>query len=268
MAFELKYFFFDLPLYSPIEINGENNNSFIRLLAVGVETGGRGRITIEGYNSVRKETSTFEGAANVSNGSNHFHQYGGIDRIILRCRRYEDEIHFFIRYDTATKSLMKVGQYPSIADIHIGQVKEYNKVLPKEQLKEFTRAIGLAANGVGIGSFVYLRRIFEHLIRECFDNHKGDIGLPEDKFTRLRMEEKIEALGKYLPSFLVDNRAMYSILSVGIHSLSEEECLEYFETIKSGIEIILDEKLAALSKEEKIAMAQASIASIKGKIKQ
>ena len=40
-------------------------------------------------------------------------------------------------------------------------IKQYDKELRKPDLKEFTRAIGLAANGVGIGSFVYLRRIFE-----------------------------------------------------------------------------------------------------------
>ncbi len=36
---------------------------------------------------------------------------------------------------------------------------------------------------------------------------------------------------------------MYSILSKGIHELSEEECLQYFKLMKIGIELILDEQL-------------------------
>ncbi|KKL23256.1 hypothetical protein LCGC14_2427220 [marine sediment metagenome] len=36
----------------------------------------------------------------------------------------------------------------------------------------------------------------------------------------------------YLPEFLVENRSLYAILSKGIHALSEDECLQYFETVK------------------------------------
>jgi hypothetical protein len=49
---------------------------------------------------------------------------------------------------------MKVGQYPSIANLHISRFKDFTKVISKEKIKEVTRGIGLAANGVGIGSFV------------------------------------------------------------------------------------------------------------------
>ena len=41
-------------------------------------------------------------------------------------------------------------------------------------MREFTKAIGLAANGVGIGSFVYLRRIFENLVFQAFDEAKKE----------------------------------------------------------------------------------------------
>jgi hypothetical protein len=52
--------------------------------------------------------------------------------------------------------LQKIGQYPSIADLAAGDLKKYRKVLGKDRLFEFNRAIGLAAHGVGIGAFVYL----------------------------------------------------------------------------------------------------------------
>ena len=65
--------------------------------------------------------------------------------------------------DTA---LIKVGQHPSFADFHSEDVKSYRGTLPRQQLAEFTRAINLAAHDVGIGAYVYLRRVFEWLVEE------------------------------------------------------------------------------------------------------
>ncbi len=150
---------------------------------------------------------------------------------------------------------MKVGQSPSIADLHISKLKDYDKVLPKDKLKEITKAIGLAANGVGIGSFVYLRRVFEFLIEEAHKAAKSDSDWKEDEYIKNRMTEKIDLLKHHLPNFLVENRSMYSILSLGIHELDENECLMHFDALKVGIEFILDEKVENQLKKEKIEAA-------------
>ena len=163
--------------------------------------------------------------------------------------------------------MLKIGQYPSIADFHIYEIKQYDKLLSKDVLKEFTKAIGLAANGVGIGSFVYLRRIFENLILESFEEAKQEGKVEEETFSRSRMDEKIELLEDYLPSFLVENKSIYSILSKGIHELDENTCLEYFETMKLGIEIILDQKLEKKKQKEKEEEAKKRIAQLNGKLK-
>jgi hypothetical protein len=80
------------------------------------------------------------------------------------------------------------------------------------------------------------------------------------------MGERIELLKDELPEFLVENKAMYSILSKGIHELSEEECLTAFPILKVGIEIILDVKLEAAKKEKKLAEAKKAIAALSGSI--
>ena len=82
------------------------------------------------------------------------------------------------------------------------------------------------------------------------------------------MDERILALKEYLPQFLVENRAVYSILSLGIHELSEQQCLDLFGLIRKGMELILDEKLAQQEREKKMAAARKEIAAIKGEIKQ
>ena len=51
-------------------------------------------------------------------------------------------------------------------------------------------------------------------------------------------------------------------MSKGIHELSENECLKHFSVIKLGIELILDEKLDALKKEEKLKAASKAIHSV------
>src|SRR5205823_229147 len=98
------------------------------------------------------------------------------------CLRTNEVFNVYSYFDCQLMVLQKVGQFVSIADLHIGQIKKYNTVLSKEQLKEFTRAIGLAANGIGIGSFVYLRRIFENLILEAQGKASKNIDWDENSF--------------------------------------------------------------------------------------
>ncbi|MBC3806012.1 hypothetical protein H8K52_01475 [Undibacterium seohonense] len=55
---------------------------------------------------------------------------------------------------------------------------------------------------------------------------------------------------------------MYSILSKGIHELSENECLTAFPIVKIGIEIILDGKLEAIERERKLTEARKAISAL------
>ncbi len=261
---ELEYFFFNLPIYTPIEITKENWDNFIFLLSYGR---GDNQRDVEGYNPFRKTESTFNGWSNIKENVEYFVKYGGTDRIGIKCKRYEDVLNFYINYNPEKHTLMKVGQYPSIADFHIQELKKYRKVLDKNKLKEFSKAIGLAANGVGIGSFVYLRRIFETLIVDAKNMAQSDGVITDGDYQKVRVDVRIELLADYLPSFLVENKSMYSILSQGIHELDEETCLTYFDSIRVGIEIILDEKLEEIRKKKKTEEAKNRLAEIKGKLK-
>jgi len=62
-----------------------------------------------------------------------------------------------------------------MADIAIDEMRQkYRLVLRGDNWAELYKAVGLAAHGEGIGSFVYLRRVFERLIRSRFDEFKAD----------------------------------------------------------------------------------------------
>ena len=91
---------------------------------------------------------------------------------------------------------------------------------------------------------------------------KNDGTVDEENYKKSRMDQKIGLLSTHLPDFLVENKSMYSILSKGIHELDEETCLIHFDSLRVGIEIILDEKLDELKKKEKIELAKKKLMSI------
>lgn len=252
-------FYFELPIYTPINITQENYQDFISLLYFNE--------TIDGYHPRLKENTTYSVSSCYSMRADHFQNEGGFNSCIIKCLRTDDEFKYYILYNRNTETFMKIGQYPSIADFHISKIKKYDKVLNKNELKEFSKAIGLAANGVGIGSFVYLRRIFENLIEEAHKKAKVSSGWNDETYNKQRMAERIEMLKDYLPEFLVDNKSLYSILSVGIHSLDEQECLAYFETVKVGIELILDEKVEQYKKQKKIEEAKQKLSLLTQQVK-
>ena len=250
--FTLEYFFFDLPLYTKIDMDEKTQAVFLIICNIR-SRGGR----FDGFNPILKEKTTFLGTTSTSSD---FDSEGGYTTVSLQCTRTNGILNYYLLWDKKGGYFMKIGQYPSVADFHISELNKYKKVIPPEKLKEVSKAIGLAANGVGVGSFVYLRRVFEYLIEEAKTNAIADNALEEQAFAKLRMDEKIQALKTHLPEFLVENKQLYSILSVGIHALDENECLLHFDAVKVGIEFILDEKLEIYIKKEKMAAAKAKIA--------
>ena len=211
----------------------------------------------------------FEGDNNDTNTYAHSNSgYMLSERLFLVslvCQRDRNHKILFI-FKVFNNKLTKIGQYPSIADLYSGEIEKYRKILGKEKYKEIARAVGLVSHGVGIGAFVYLRRIFEDLIDEAHQEAQKSSGWDEEQYSRSRMDEKILLLQNHLPSFLVENRGLYSILSVGIHYLTERDCLEYFDSVKVGIELILDEKIEQERRRTKLESAKQAIADIKRKL--
>lgn len=277
-------FLFDLPLYH--KVSRDDSEDIINFLMIG----GLGKREVDGYNPIEQCESTFamfcsayntvqsplgRGHLEVSYVSGKSEKFDTFE-VILKCKRYGTFLHYLVHaeYDNEDyehshiMSISKVGQYPSVADFHIGQVHKYDKVLPKDKMREFTKAIGLAANGVGIGSFVYLRRIFEYLVFEAHEVAKSkNPSFDKTAFTSGRMNEKIQMLSGYLPDYLVEHHAIYGILSKGIHELGEEECKKYFPVLKASIELILDEKLEAYQKEMRKKEIGNALSQIAGEIK-
>lgn len=185
---------------------------------------------------------------------NDLHNANERDEIKLECGRNED--HQYVYYIKLEKMVVqKIGQYPSLADVAINEIKgRYRSVLKGDNWSELYKAIGLAAHGEGIGAFVYLRRVFERLIYQRFNEFKEREGWDDSCFKALRMHEKIDFLKKYLPDFLIENSRIYSIFSLGIHELDNEGCCGFFDVGKHSILIVLEEDLQKKQRQEQKEM--------------
>lgn len=261
MAFSLEKFFFNTPIYFGVKLDEDDiKSSEFKALFNYQESR-----NLEGYNPLKKVHSTFVLTQKLPSGD--FIKKGGFGALYLKCKRYESEFRFYIYYFAGDRTIIKIGQFPSVADFHLTNIKHYKKIIPEDKLKEFSKAIGLAAHGIGIGSFVYLRRIFEYLINEAYNQAKLKGKIIEDDFLTARMDEKIDLLKDFLPHFLIQNKSIYSILSLGIHELDEKNCLAHFDILKDGIEIIMDEKLDEIRKNEKAKLANRNINVLNTKLK-
>ena len=185
--------------------------------------------------------------------------------LTYRCTRDRQQTILFDLVVTDDK-IIKIGQYPTVADLVIPEIAKYKSVL-KEQYREFSKAVGLFAHGIGIGSFVYLRRIIENLVFDKYCEAKTNLSISEEDFKSKKFDEKIVILSNYLPSILVTNKNVYGIVSKGIHELSEEECRNMFPYIKAGIELILDDLLADKERKEKEKIFQNFVAQTTGELK-
>lgn len=180
-------------------------------------------------------------------------------------RNHSHSLNFILYLSGEDHSLQKVGQNPSVADLNMHDVKKYSSVLSKQYFNELKKAIGLVAHGVGVGSFVYLRRIFENLIEEARIEAAKDDSFDEQAFRTARMNDKIKMLSGHLPPFLVENHQLYGILSKGVHELSEQECLDAFPVVKVGIELILDEHIVEKQRKDKIEATRKALAALSSK---
>lgn len=246
-------FFLSIPLYKAFALEGQ---SFFALEYF--------KGTIDCYCEGCGRHSVFTCKQNSYQNSDTTRNYVFVQW--FTCSRVGQHKVFFIFW-VHEGLLQKIGQYPSLADLATPDLQKYRKALGNERYRELTRAVGLASHGVGIGAFVYLRRIFESLIEQAHLGAKGGPEWNEDPFQAGRMDEKIAMLSAHLPPFLVENRSLYGILSKGIHTLTEDECLNAFPIVKLGIELILDEELERISRQEKVQLAKKDISVLSALIK-
>lgn len=236
------------PLYAHVDVPAVEGHPVDRLFDH--------QLQFDGYCVHCRKTSTFrqpvtlEAENDVQISDTEFPEFVlTFFKSTFACARDATHLNVYF-WQYISNKLIKVGQSPSLESIAGNDIQQYRKVLGQQYFSELHRATGLASHGIGIGSFVYLRRIFERLIAE-HRTIKEHVSGPIEGFDGLRMAEKIETLSAELPKTVVKYKAVYGILSKGIHELTETECKEYFPIVKAAIIAILEQDLQNRLKREK-----------------
>ena len=158
--------------------------------------------------------------------------------------------------------LQKIGQTPSRKELTSPSIKQYKKELGP-LYPPLNTAVGLYSHGVGAGSFVYLRRIFESLVEAARQEASTQPNWDEKEFKLKDMKGKLALLKPQLPAILYENPQLYGVLSHGVHNLSEDDCLQYFPAILSIIRSILDKTIARKKEVSEHSEISSDLAKIK-----
>lgn len=184
------------------------------------------------------------------------------------CSRNQSHVHsFYFLFDG--KHLTKVGQTLPRTAIFAMESKKYAKHFPEIQ-KELFISMKLYSDGIGVAAILYLRRIFEKLINMASSEYLLNNPQDEIKIKDARMADKINILKNILPSFLVENKHMYSILSSAVHELEEDVCLNAYPFIKDSILLILDQEIERIldrNKKDKLTKELQNFQSFLGRRK-
>jgi len=254
---------FDVALYAALEMSQADRKRVVDLM--------RGSFKVDGHCLRCTRESVFQGA-NPSTSESEFDLLRdenwevGVRSfdISARCFRCGNVYRFYFR--RAGTSLIKVGQFPSIEDVSSADLLRFRNAMDKQDFAEMRRAGGLYSHGIGVGSFVYLRRIFERMMTK---HHREmvDEGLSVEGYDQARgMSDRIRALKAGLPPALVKHAAAYGILSKGIHELDEETCKKHFPIVRAAILQILEQDLRRREEKRAEADLERELATISGEL--
>ena len=208
LEFSIQRFVFEAPLYEVINVKDEDD--IFPMFSIGASR-------VDGYCLFCKNESVFHTYSEIVGGKQAIRtEIGGYQTIYFQCARCKVQkitlcvltYAKFINYARPLEDIkiFKIGQWPTHADLANKKLNEYAKVLSKLDRAEISRANGIAAHGVNIGAFVYLRRVFERLIYRAFE--RAGPNMKPDEFSKLRMPEKIDTLKDHLPKFVSENKNM------------------------------------------------------------
>lgn len=158
-------------------------------------------------------------------------------------------------------TVTKIGQYPSLASKEELEIQKYKslKVIKKYYI-ELVRSINAYSQHMGIASFVYLRRIYEHMVEKEYAKLPDTI-----KKSNASFDDKMKAVDKeihIIPTELDTQKSkIYSVLSKGIHEYEEEECYEFYPMMKAIIIIMLEKYLSEKERKKQLKDIEKKLSS-------
>jgi hypothetical protein len=170
----------------------------------------------------------------------------------VTCRKERREFLIEQVLNEKTIKIQKYGELPR-------KSLERDKVLQKffsDDSEYYEKAVVCLSHGYGIAAFAYFRRIIENNIFKLLDLLKEDsvnatntdeiqTAIAELK-KQSPMSDKIKFANKALPEYLKPSGLnplgrLYQVLSEGVHSLSDQDCLQKTSEIKECMKYLISE---------------------------
>ena len=207
---------------------------------------------LEYYEKLRGDMPA-EDCVNQNDGKLFFVQhYRGICK---SCKKHSIDFLLEVQSDKSIfekdveLTLRKIGQDPPI---EITPPKEFTNYLDKPDLDNYKKAMMNLSHNFGIGSYAYLRRIVENEILKLLKDVselKTEHSAKLQELLKKHSEEHsisrlIDESYKFLPESLKslgENpfKLLYSELSIGIHKLADDECLNRAQGLNSILKFVI-----------------------------
>jgi hypothetical protein len=192
--------------------------------------------------------------------SHRIKQRIGFAEAIYHCRNCPIDPPF-VRYsfywsqkdepEDAVGEFLKVGQWPALEERVPDSLK---KVLDKDDLAFYKNALRMRNYNLGIAAVAYLRRVVENRINDVLDvlaeaaqEHSfaaEELKKIKEVKASYRFDDKIEYAAKLLPPHLRPEHrpnpidVLHDLTSDGLHSKSEEECVDIFDRVRKVFEYV------------------------------
>lgn len=122
----------------------------------------------------------------------------------FKCPNVKDNSHdiTFI-FKILNQKLYKIGQYPSYNNLNTFDLNKIRKFKPNIY-PELNKAMGLFSHGIGVGSYVYLRRILEKYIVNPKFVEKIKNEENSNEYNNYYFQDKVKFLGSDISEFLAN----------------------------------------------------------------
>lgn len=258
----LKDFFENTPLYVPITLRTQQTAFSVRSYRL-------------------KE---IQAECRICNESKPFHNRGSDDYVVylasremkksltltfecVTCRKDSKRFWLKIEHIEEIITLQKIGQDPQK---ELSRSKALSKFF-KADKEEYNKAVISIANGYGVAAFAYMRRIVENnilglleQIQEGVDKDSEIAKSINELKTTSPMSDRIKIANNALPDYLKPEGfnplgQIYGLLSDGVHSLPDKECLAKAENIQACLEFLISELAAHKQNKEEFKKRLAAL---------
>jgi hypothetical protein len=173
-------------------------------------------------------------------------------------------------HDILDAEVMKLGEYPPFS---AGVSRKVEKLLTKSDLEMYRKGTRSEAQGLGVGAATYFRRIVDSqwklLVAEIRDAAvklgQKDLGVFDKALAETQFSQAVKMLKDAIPPklLILDGQnpltLLYQPLSVGLHDLTDEECLQQAADIRTILTVLLENIADVLKDQDGLKAAAARL---------